>query len=52
MHLYQGTGKLLAIQGDPLYAVWFEYLQVTELPDCVIPTQVEVTDITDSTALV
>lgn len=48
LNSYKGTGKHIAIRSD--LSVYVKYVSVYELPSCVTPQQVEVTDITPESA--
>ena len=47
MNLYQGNGKVLAIKNATSNSIGIKYVKLTELPDCVKPQQLELTDLTD-----
>lgn len=50
-NLYTGKGKYIAIMCKEA-AVYIRSITVTELPDCVTPQQIEVTDVLESSATV
>lgn len=50
LNTYKGTGKNLAIKSDR--SIYIKYVNVYELPSCVAPQQVEVTDIKATSAVI
>lgn len=52
LHRYRGTGHHIAIKADPAYVCNIKDITVTLLPECVAPQLVEVTQITENSALV
>lgn len=52
LNLYQGSGKYLALRNTSSNAIYVKYISLTELPNCIQPSQVELTNITETTATV
>lgn len=50
LNKYTGKGKYLAIKGDENQTIYIKYVKVTKLPDCIAPQQVEITDVTETSA--
>lgn len=50
-NLYTGKGKYIALKAANV-AVYIKSITVTELPDCITPQQIEVTDVLESSATV
>lgn len=50
-NLYTGKGKYIALKAANV-AVYIKSITITELPDCITPQQVEVTDILESSVTV
>lgn len=52
LHRYQGHGHYIAIKGDTEHGAYIKDITVTLLPECVAPMNVEVINITETSALV
>lgn len=52
MNKYTGKGKYLAIRGANDQLCYIKYVKVTKLPECITPQQVEVTNITATSATI
>ncbi|MCR5533452.1 MAG: fibronectin type III domain-containing protein [Paludibacteraceae bacterium] len=52
LNLYQGSGKYLALRNTSGNTIYVKYISLTELPNCIQPSQVELTNITETTATV
>lgn len=50
-NLYTGKGKYIALKAANV-AVYIKSITVTELPDCITPQQIEVTDVLESSATI
>lgn len=51
-NLYKGSGRYIAIKGDATNVTNIKYITVEQLPSCITPMQVEITDIRETSALV
>ena len=52
LNKYDGKGKYLAIRGGADQLCYIKYVKVTKLPDCITPQQVEVTNVTETSATI
>ncbi|MCQ2310786.1 MAG: choice-of-anchor J domain-containing protein [Paludibacteraceae bacterium] len=50
LNLVKETGRFLAFKTDVI--TYIDYITITELPDCITPQQVEITNITENAATV
>lgn len=50
LNLVKETGRFLAFKTD--VTTYIDYITITELPDCITPQQVEITNITENAATV
>ena len=51
-NLYKGSGRYIAIKGDATNVTNIKYITVEQLPSCITPMQVEITDIRETSVVV
>lgn len=51
-NLYKGNGRYIAIKGDVTNITNIKYITVEQLPSCIAPMQVEITDIQETSVVV
>ena len=51
-NLYKGDGRYIAIKGDASAVTNIKYITVEQLPSCIMPMQVEITDIQETSVVV
>ena len=52
LNLYSGTSKNIVIRNSGSDAIYVKYVSLTKLPDCIIPQQIEFTQVSENQATI